>query len=80
MIAGPFLLVGIHDAGRRASERRLPRYPVPVGETNLQLRRVLQEGAGVDVVGLVDGIHHPDARVRVGHGQQPRRQIVLHRL
>ena len=43
-------------------------------------RLASEERTRVDLVALVDGIHHPLIRVRVGHRQQPRREIVFHLL
>src|SRR5205823_10453201 len=77
VVAGPLLHVGIDDARRGTAEGRLPRDAIAVGEADLKLRGIGYERAAVNVVALVDGINHPRTGLWIGHGHQPRGELVL---
>src|SRR5262249_20718119 len=66
VVARPLLHVRIDDARRRSAQRRLPRDPVTVGETDLKLRGIGQERTRVDVILLIDGVHDARAGRRIG--------------
>src|SRR5437870_1660919 len=49
VVAGPLFHVRIHEAGRRAAERRLPRDAIAVGQTDLQFGGIADVLAAIDV-------------------------------